>query len=523
MESKKIHHVDCFSGVGGFCCGFRAGGIHTVLAIEKVKSCVDTYKANNPDVPIIHDDIRNVKTQQLKKDVKNCVDVVTAGMPCETFSTAGSKSRSFYDHRQFLFTEAIRVASVLKAPLILFENVPAITTKTTHKRSSNLVIDELYNELAKHGYKYNITTILNSVDFGIPQERKRLFILATNKETLNLKVPVACHNGKVTVKKAFVGLPKVVANSPNEPKDYLKKESAYTKLLKDNSFWRIEKKQNNLSYHKAPKHRKTTLRRFALINPGEGLKDLFLKKTKKQLQQLQKEKILPKRWYIQRNRRLIENEPSVTVTSHCIDEIDVVNRVVSAEQSWKKSSGHAFEETAVALGNKALEKHSISLCLQRDLYNMITQDELSNQPRDIKWLNQQIQSSSFDLFAIVDNDNGKFVFGCIQAKTSIRDRVTRDREPSLHAMEAFFWSIAICLDGAFLALPKFQDMVNGGTADYPHNGWHGMYVFSRLENGGRIYHLDRELEPLRVHAKQAAEQWIKQRQWLAYKWKPKSG
>ncbi len=320
-QSVKISHVDCFAGVGGLCCGFRAAGIHTVLAIEKVESCVETYKANHLNVPIIHDDIRNVTAAQLRNAAGRCVDIVTAGMPCETFSTAGSKSRSFYDDRQLLFAEAIRVASVLNSRFILFENVPAITTKTIHKGSSRLVIDILYDELTKHGYKYNITTILNTIDFGIPQERKRLFILATNEKSLKLKVPVACHNGTVTVKDAFVGLPKLLANSHAEPRHYLKKDSDYTKLLKDNVFWRIELKEPGLSYHVAPKHRNVTLRRFALINPGEGLRDLFRKRSKEQIEHLQKERVLPKKWYIQRNRRLIENQPSVTVTSHCIDEM----------------------------------------------------------------------------------------------------------------------------------------------------------------------------------------------------------
>ena len=61
------------------------------------------------------------------------VDLVTSGMPCETFSTAGNTSRSFYDDRQFLFREGIRIAKLVKAKMILFENVPGITSKRTQK------------------------------------------------------------------------------------------------------------------------------------------------------------------------------------------------------------------------------------------------------------------------------------------------------------------------------------------------------------------------------------------------------
>ena len=45
----EITHIDCFSGPGGICTGFHAAGIHTLIAIEHVKSCVDTYSANHPE------------------------------------------------------------------------------------------------------------------------------------------------------------------------------------------------------------------------------------------------------------------------------------------------------------------------------------------------------------------------------------------------------------------------------------------------------------------------------------------
>jgi len=70
-----------------------------------------------------------------------------------------------------------------------------------------------------------------------------------------------------------------------------------------------------------------------------------------------------------------------------------------------------------------------------------------------------------NLFTIVNMDDKWYCFGCVQSKTSIRDRVTRDREPSLQAMQSFFWSTAVVLDGDFLRLPKFVSMVNGGIPE----------------------------------------------------------
>ena len=170
-----------------------------------------------------------------------------------------------------------------------------------------------------------------------------------------------------------------------------------------------------------------------------------------------------------------------------LDNAEIIEKVISADQSWKKASGHAFEEMIKLLGTSVLCEHGIEIILQRDLNTLIKAGELSNEPRDISWLKEQIASSVFDLFAILCRDGKRYCFGCLQSKTSIRDRVTRDREPSMQAMQAFFWSAVIVLDGDFLRLPKFMSMVNGGTSEYPCNGWHGMYVFSDLYARGRIY------------------------------------
>lgn len=128
-------HIDCFSGPGGICTGLHAAGFDTKVAIEYIKSCVDTYSANHPSVHVIHSDIRNVTAEQILPYIpKEGIDLVTSGMPCETFSTAGNTSRSFYDDRQFLFREGIRIARITNAKMILFENVPAITTKKSSKK-----------------------------------------------------------------------------------------------------------------------------------------------------------------------------------------------------------------------------------------------------------------------------------------------------------------------------------------------------------------------------------------------------
>ena len=141
VAEQKFTHIDCFAGPGGICTGLNAAGFNTLVAIEYIKTCCDTYSANHPDVHVIHSDIRDVAASDIMPYIPDGgVDLVTSGMPCETFSTAGNTSRSFYDERQFLFREGIRIAKICNAKLLLFENVPAITSKKTQKDSDTLIV-----------------------------------------------------------------------------------------------------------------------------------------------------------------------------------------------------------------------------------------------------------------------------------------------------------------------------------------------------------------------------------------------
>lgn len=320
-KMKQYTHVDCFSGPGGICTGFHAAGINTLVAIECIQSCVDTYQKNHPEVHVIHSDIRKVSADQIIPYIpKDGVDIVTSGMPCETFSTAGNTSRSFYDDRQFLFREGIRIARICNAKLILFENVPAILTKTVAKDSKELIVDVLKRELVEAGYKYMIQVVLDATQFGVPQKRNRFFILAAKNPDYCLEAPVPLRKKTVTVSDAILDLPKVEPNTSIEATEYLHVNSEFSRLMKDNKFWRRFGFADGLTYQMPMKHRPCTIERFGLLNPGESLKNLFDRYEGDEREELQKKRVLPKKMFIKRNYRLRLDEPSPTVTSHCLDE-----------------------------------------------------------------------------------------------------------------------------------------------------------------------------------------------------------
>ena len=362
-------HVDCFSGPGGFCTGLHAAGFETKVAIEYIKSCVETYSANHPEVHVIHSDIRDVTAEEILPYIpKDGIDLVTSGMPCETFSTAGNSSRTAYDDRQFLFREGIRIAKIVNAKMILFENVPNIQNKRIAKDSKELVIDYLKNELVEAGYVNFKEFVLDASKYGVPQRRKRFFILAAKDVNLKIETPSETHEQEVSVRDAFIDIPEVVANTNEENPVYLDRNSEYSLLMKNDQFWKRKTVEKKLLNHLPMNHRKYIIERFSILRQGEGLKELFARFSPEDLAEYQKRKVIPKTIYVKRNYRLKWNEASPTVTSHCLDEFvhPEQNRALTVRECARLQS---FPDSYDFVGGPYLVAHDDRT--QQDKYEQI--------------------------------------------------------------------------------------------------------------------------------------------------------
>lgn len=195
----------------------------------------------------------------------------------------------------------------------------------------------------------------------------------------------------------------------------------------------------------------------------------------------------------------------------------VIDDIISATQSWRKCSGHVFEHFVVDYTRERLRKCNIRFLLQKELTSLIHEGKIKNDPTD--GIEALAKSEDFDVYAVVNVNGNLLVFGCIQVKTSIRDRVGRDVSFSGPAMERHFWAPAVVLDGAYLAMPKFNMMVNGGgDTKYRENGWHGMYSMANIDTDDRIY-ADSKLELLIEHAEEAALKFTSARQRLDHYWR----
>lgn len=213
-----------------------------------------------------------------------------------------------------------------------------------------------------------------------------------------------------------------------------------------------------------------------------------------------------------------------------ISDPQIVANALQADQSWKASSGHAFENMVKELGSQSLKGTNIRYILQKDLNILLKAKELANTPTDIAWLEKQVKGCVFDAYVIadtkvIDEDTNEVIvkpicFGCVQCKTSIRDRVSRDVVPSKEAMDSKFWSIAFVLDGTMFSVPKYKNMANGNiNSEFKKNGWHGIYVLSASEDNDRIYAVDVDFDVVRRHSINAFNAWHSDRMGFCQTWR----
>lgn len=207
---KKYTYMDLFAGAGGMSLGFDNAGFKNLLAVEFNKDFAETYKKNFPRHNLIVDDIKNVTEKQIYDIIKNeKVDVIIGGPPCQGFSIAGNIGRNFIDDdRNRLFKEFVRFVKIIKPKVFVLENVAAM-----ERHNKGKTIKEIVSSFKEIGYdiKYKV---LNAVNYGVPQERRRIFIVGTLGEN-NFEYPQEI-NKTVTVKDAIDDLPKLENGETSE-------------------------------------------------------------------------------------------------------------------------------------------------------------------------------------------------------------------------------------------------------------------------------------------------------------------
>lgn len=167
---KKYKLVSLFAGIGGIDLGFEFAGFDCIWANDFDKFACQTYRANVGD-QIVEGDIRLTKEQIPDHDI------LVGGFPCQPFSTLG-KLQGFDDekNRGTLFFEIMDIITKHDTKVVVLENVKNLVNHDDGKTFARIK-----QELNDAGYDVN-AQILNSQDYGIPQRRNRIFIVAFNRK-----------------------------------------------------------------------------------------------------------------------------------------------------------------------------------------------------------------------------------------------------------------------------------------------------------------------------------------------------
>ena len=166
--------ISLFSGCGGLDLGFEQAGFEIPIANEFDKTIQETFKINHPKTKLIEGDIRNIK----ESDFPDEIDGIIGGPPCQSWSEAGTL-RGINDARGKLFYEYIRILKDKTPKFFLAENVSGMLANRHTEAVQN--ISKMFKEC---GYDVSLT-LVNAKDYGVAQERKRVFYIGF-REDLNV-------------------------------------------------------------------------------------------------------------------------------------------------------------------------------------------------------------------------------------------------------------------------------------------------------------------------------------------------
>lgn len=211
----SYNFVDLFAGCGGLSEGFLQNGFNLVAANECDKNIMKTYILNHSKYTSEENFILgDITKDETKHRIYNAcrgiqIDLIIGGPPCQGFSYAGWRNPN--DSRNLLFKEFVDIVSILKPKFFIMENVLGITTM----KNGN-VINEIINSFKNEGYLVYDPIKVNSICFGVPQKRKRVFIIGSKNKNIKIPQPKPLFDdtdktlpNPITVKEAIGNLPEI--------------------------------------------------------------------------------------------------------------------------------------------------------------------------------------------------------------------------------------------------------------------------------------------------------------------------
>lgn len=201
-NNRKCTFVDLFSGAGGLLRGFKDYGYEHLFSVEVWNPAIQTLKSNYRDIKLYDDDIRKLDNEKIESLLagREC-DVIVGGPPCQGFSTIGKRLAK--DPRNELVFEYIRAVNTIRPKVFLMENVKGLLLANNGEMRQLII-----NEFKEIGYSRTISDVLCAADYGVPQNRQRVFFLGI-RDDWNVECDISFpekNENKITVGDAIMDL-----------------------------------------------------------------------------------------------------------------------------------------------------------------------------------------------------------------------------------------------------------------------------------------------------------------------------
>lgn len=345
-ESKGnvMRIIDLFSGAGGLTFGFyyrlknnrfvRNRQNSFVFANEFDSHASEAFTKNFPDITMLTQDIKTLDKDTILLHIGGePVDLIVGGPPCQSFSTVGQR---VYDEKATMYEEYLRLLRIVRPKMFLFENVKGILSmrETFYEKdeNGNIIYDTTKNEKTgketkkpkvkgygrkvmdiitekfaniENDFGYTLyTKTLNAVDYGVPENRERVFIVGVRKDLdITWEFPKPKTQKKITIKEAISDLPIVSENE--EVTEYtIEPQNDYQRLMRHNA--------EKITCHFCGEYSEKIRTVIANVKQGQG-KDDF--------NQLVEEGKIDRKYeltsgYSNTYGRLLENQPCTTITNN---------------------------------------------------------------------------------------------------------------------------------------------------------------------------------------------------------------
>ena len=267
---NKIKVISLFSGGGGLDLGFINQGYEIVWANDSDKNAVATYKKNLGD-HIIHKDINDIEINSLPS-----ADVVIGGPPCQSFSLSGNRNPD--DVRGQLVWKYLDIIEALEPKGFIFENV--IGLKSAKDADGNLVLPQLQHAFKSIGYTVS-TKVLNAANYGVPQKRKRLFVVGLkNNREFEFPEILLSEEDFISVKDALSDLPEA-STTDKQLENYKSANTPYQLAMRKNT--------KIITEHTIPTMSELDEYIIKHVKPGGNYMDIPPTVPSKRIKRLQKE------------------------------------------------------------------------------------------------------------------------------------------------------------------------------------------------------------------------------------------